>query len=909
MAEERVPDIIIPIKYEYKDEGLKKAAGDVDRLTKKIGKTTTYKGKVTATPYDNTIKALDSLQAKFKKVGKTLTLDNDKIVAQYNKAVKAMRDAYDARGSLAQAATNYKNYDGKSESKKQSLYNSIVNKSTEFERKTRKAAVELRNLYTYEDRYRADQSAKAAKAAEKEAEQVSKAQVQAEKEAAKAAQEAAQEQEDAKRRVKEAWQSLGDTFKKLPQAFSKGIKTFAATLYVLRRITNSIKQAFKQISNLIDASSSWVENLNLLEVVFGDVSEGAQETKKWVSDLARTFSMDKNAIVQNVAMFKQMANAMGQAADVGERMSEVLVQLGLDISSLRNVKTETAMNDLASAIAGQIKPVRKYGFDVSLQSINAMLKETGVGGSVTNLSQSDKQLARTILLLRQSTDAWGDLGKTINTFANQQRVMNDQFETTKRLLGQVFIGTFQFGDSFDKASETAGIATKIIWRVNSVLIAFNEILEAILPNVDSVNGGIATMAEDAQDDIDDMNESLENSLASFDKFNVMTSGSSSAAGNNASLESVFNKEALKYLEDFQKRSQQITSYARELADDLLKKFFPEFEEWSKKNEGTFSDWVKSSEDIKVGLLDWIKPITDFTNIIEDAVANALENIPAILKASSNLLNGILQFLKPILEIIVAIVNQLGSDGVAGLLKAIFFVLISIKGLQIIVGTVKGLTTIIESMQVLIPLIKNVGVQIKQAFAGGSGTTITGFLVGVTALVAGITTFVALRDKMTSTARAITIALAGILAVITGIVVTLVAMKSMHLTPVVAIGRGIAAGAAIAGTVLALGATFGSIANKHAEGGYQTGGLFYAGENGAEWVGRQGNTSTIINDKQMSDIMQQSVAMGVVQGNRMSNAGRTAGGDGKVAVVNLDGKRLFEVVQQNGKKVGKVFAEA
>lgn len=817
------------------------------------------------------------------------------------------------------------------ELKGQQITENKSNSQIEYRQNVSATAVEMQELVRLQDQLYSD-----------EINSKIKAQADAEKQVAEEAKKLAQEQEEAKKRVKDAWATIGDTFKKAGTKFRQGAQAFASTLYIIRRIVSFLKALGKEITNFINASSSWIENLNLLEVVFGDVSKNAQKTKDWVSELAERFSMDKNAITQYISTFKQMANAMGQAAETGERMSEVLTQLGLDIASLRNVKTETAMSDLASAIAGQIKPVRKYGFDITSQSINALLKEAGVGGSVTDLTQSDKQLARTILLIRQSKDAWGDLGKTINTFANQQRVLNDQWETTKRLLGQLFIGTFQFGDSLEEAEQTAGIATKAIWHINGALIAFNEILEAVLPSADSVNGAIATLGEEGEEEIDELNDALNNSLASFDKFNVMSSGSNGGLL-GGSLQGLFDKEALSYLEEFENRSKQIKSYAKQISNQILGKLLPEYKEFYEKyvkehggdGTGAFAAWVKDSKTAKDALNNLVGPIVKIQKALEDAFSKV--DIVSVLKAAGELAVALIQLFTPIVTFLSDLINKLGVDGVLGLIKAIFWILVSIKGLQIVGGAVKGIKTIASALStILAPALAGASTKLAdlvndfKVLTRGSLVTSEqmqialsgigkGFIVaaaGASMLVAGLSIYHSVANNLSESTKKILKVVAGVAGAIIGLATAIIvaahAVKTMGMGWAGAIAKGVLFGAgaamAVAGVTMGAGAMIAN-ATKHAQGGYQTGGLFYAGESGAEWVGSQGNTSTIVNDKQMSDIMQQSVAMGVIQGNRMSNGAKAGSGDGKVAVVNLDGKKLFEVVQQNGRRVGKVFAEA
>ena len=212
----------------------------------------------------------------------------------------------------------------------------------------------------------------------------------------------------------------------LNKAFSGfNLAKLFSMIYMVRRLKNVLQDA-------IEISASWVENLNLLEVTYKETTDNALGLVKAMST---NFGLDPNDIVQYSATFMQMANAMGQARDTAYTMSTALTQIALDLASLRNVTFGQAVSDFESAIAGQVKPVRKYGMDITSFSIDDLLKRQGLSGSSTRMTMLDKQLARTILLIEQSRDAWGDYAKTINTFANQQKVLVAQYNQLLRALG------------------------------------------------------------------------------------------------------------------------------------------------------------------------------------------------------------------------------------------------------------------------------------------------------------------------------------------------------------------------------------------------------------------------------------------------------------------------------------------
>lgn len=664
-------------------------------------------------------------------------------------------------------------------------------------------------------------------------------------------------------------------------------------VYILSRV-------WKQILRFTEASSSWVENLNLLEVVFADT---ADEAKDFVKTSANNFGLDANSLAQYVSTFKQMANAMGQASETGTQMAQALTYLALDISSLRNVDMKTAASDLASGIAGQVKPVRKYGFDITENSVDALLKEIG-GGSSSSLSQANKQLARTILLIRQSKDAWGDMAKTINTFANQQRVMNDQWETTKRLVGTLLIGTFKLTDSFEEASKTAGIAQKAIWYINGALLALNDILGAIIPQAEELNGGIATGVDDAVDDYDKLTSAVNGSLASFDKFNTL-SGGSSGLDLTGGLSQLFDKEYKEYIEKFEESMKSINMYSRKIADNILKILYPKYGTWLQENEnGTFTEWAKETKTLAgeidsfknglFGVLELVLALKSPALALAGIVAKTIIEDPEAFYQLTDFLGKTITALGKIVEVlseanllIPAIVTYMS---VMSGFKIANFILEHEK----LLGVFTKLGSVISNklnpaMNSLIQSEITKGIpRIKQMASEINGTT---FALSACTLALGTLLGMAILDQFEGKTKKIVSAVFLAVGAFTALAAAVLAYQG-------ALTAGIAVPIITAAVGVGIAGIKGLIdsAKEHADGGFQTGGLFYAGEKGAEWVGRQGSTSTIVNDTQMSDIMRESVAQGVKSGMASSYGDISRANSGSTeAAIYLDGNKVGRYV--------------
>lgn len=980
---DRIDPIVINVEYSYNDSNLEKARQDLNGFERtainKIG---------------SAKKTFEGLKETYSSLKSSLSKDNEQIKKSMSLVESSIKNAENAyleyskkRRSSSQAAKNYKSLveeytsKGMSIDKQKNVFS--VSESGEIE-KNEAATRRLTTAYTQN---------KNAKDSQKQA--LSRYQA--------AINSVYSEEEKLISKQEQLNNSINNT--NLASTTAKNsINTFKTSLQNLKKAVSGIRfisllaylSVFKRIAkaavSFVEASSDWIENLNLLEVVFNDTADAAKE---FIDVTANNFGLDKNALAQYVSTFKQMANAMGQASETGTQLSEVLTLIALDVASLRNVDVATAVSDFTSALAGQVKPVRKYGFDITMYSIDELMEELGLASYSRTMSQANKQLARAILLVRQSSDAWGDMAKTINTFANQQRILNDQFETTKRLLGNVFMGTIDMGDSFEEAKEKAGIATKAIWYLNGALLAVNEILKVFVPETTSIGvTSIAAGAEDAADAIDDLTESTDSSLASFDKFNTMSSGAGELESSVVSeaLSSLLNQEYEKYMAAYEERLKNINMYAKQIAQTFLQIAFPQFGEWLKEegNAGKeFSDFIEetgtTAAELKSNITDLAKDILGFVGAITflvkplAAIASYLavlfvqnedfrKSIVQVAQSISDMflnlgesfanlliqLTPLINFVTKIISAFLIMNNNLGTTTILfyGLIAAIIAfksinlvtniiqIVTSIKQLNITLNTTKILVTtgILAIILLLSDLIINwdnltaagktfriILIAIITAFVALKAikpseffselvnvlsmgtitakqflTNILGIAAGIASLTLGIVTFVQGFDQMSKTAQILIPIIAALAAVLAGLAVARAAAAAGLAAPVMA---GVTAAALVAGMVLVSGT---ALAMAHAEGGYQTGGLFYAGEDGAEWVGRQGRTSTIVNDKQMSDIMMEAVAEGVVVGNSANNNKKTSR---EPIVLQVNGKEFLRIVEDEGKKVGKTLARA
>lgn len=177
-------------------------------------------------------------------------------------------------------------------------------------------------------------------------------------------------------------------------------------------------------------------------------------------------------------------------------MSDALTMLGADLASLRNEDFSKVYDNLTSGLTGMSRAVDKYGINIRVANLQQEAANLGIQTSVSNMSQADKVLLRTIVMLESSKGAWTDLSRTISLPVNQMRIFKNNLAMISRLLGNTFLP----------------IVAKALPYINGLAIAFQRLLMGI-GNLTGANkqigqmyGGItkgSDVLSDALDAVDD----------------------------------------------------------------------------------------------------------------------------------------------------------------------------------------------------------------------------------------------------------------------------------------------------------------------------------------------------------------------------------------------------------------------
>lgn len=502
----------------------------------------------------------------------------------------------------------------------------------------------------------------------------------------------------------------------------------------------TIKTATNAMISASKAQTSYIESLNLLDNAYGNVENSG---KKLIQSITNFTGFDQSGLTKYLANFRQISSALGIAGEKADTLSENLLKMQLDVASLYNLELDVAGNKLVSALTGQSRAVKILGADITDAGLQVTAYNLGIEKSVQSMSQAEKTVLRYVTLQNQLNNSQGDLGRTINSVANQTKIWKDQIAMVGRQLGGFLIPILQ----------------GLMPLLNGILMAVNEILGFMLGIFGIDASSLAEGFGVADSEVSDLNDGLngtakaakaaKQSLRGFDKLNVIRTPQSSGGSGGAGLG--LDNKMLAAIDEYNQKLDKTRHYAKEVKDNILK--------WLGFTEDANGQWkfthltigtILTSLGLILGTIKTIKTVINLVRKPLDLIFKGTKETGKELKQMPSKLNTIKS--KAVLA-----------------MKAIGGALLSLRGIQNIADGVKSIAdegaNAQNVMKTLIGTIELVGGAIlaakaivelfgatwttQMAVATGGISLLVGALVGV---IAWLSTTKEEEDKLTESTR-------------------------------------------------------------------------------------------------------------------------------------------------------------
>lgn len=364
---------------------------------------------------------------------------------------------------------------------------------------------------------------------------------------------------------------------------SDNLSTLVRKMYQTKNGSKSLSQVFgsfyasffpiiraaKATGKAIESSMDYIETYNYYSVTMDKIGKefanqyqkyGYESAEKYadsftsrMNDLTKKmtgYEVDENGVLNltggmNLGLDPEqmmnyqsgiaaVTNSVGLCGETSVNTSKALSMLAADMSSFKNVDIKTVMTNMQSGLIGQSRSLYKYGIDITNATLQTYAYKYGLETAVSEMTQADKMQLRLLAILDQSKVAWGDQANTINSVANQYRILKQQISNVARMIGNILMPVVKAVLPFINGLLIA--TQKLLSFVGGLLgVDFAGIMDGISSGYSGDMEGFADDTEDVADNFEDANSAakkLQRTILGFDQINKLNDNSDDSSGSS-----------------------------------------------------------------------------------------------------------------------------------------------------------------------------------------------------------------------------------------------------------------------------------------------------------------------------------------------------------------------------------------
>lgn len=332
------------------------------------------------------------------------------------------------------------------------------------------------------------------------------------------------------------------------KGFNSGVKSIDSSLGGLKSALGKVAVAAAAAFSVgaivqfgkqaVETASDLQEVQNVVDTAFGSMSDKMEE-------LAETsitqFGISRLAAKRTGSTFMAMASGMGIAQDAASDMAIALTGLSADMASFYNVEQDVASTALKSVFTGETETLKQFGIVMTEANLEAYALSQGITKSVSAMSQAEKVQLRYSYVMQQTALAQGDFAKTSSSWANQTRILSEQWKEFSSTVGTLLMNVVlpavkMLNDAMSQLIARTKAAVQTIADVFGIETQSSSPVGLLTDDTASLALNASTAADSYSDMADSAKKAQkanEKSLASFDKITKL-SGSDSADSGEAS---------------------------------------------------------------------------------------------------------------------------------------------------------------------------------------------------------------------------------------------------------------------------------------------------------------------------------------------------------------------------------------
>ncbi len=227
---------------------------------------------------------------------------------------------------------------------------------------------------------------------------------------------------------------------KIDQAgLKKGISGISTSLKGITKIVAaafSVKVIYNFSKACIQAASDLQEVQNVVDTVFG---ESSAIIDNFAKNAVKSLGLSELSVKKYASTMGAMLKSMKLSDKQVLVMSQNMTALAGDMASFYNLSGDEAFQKIRAGISGETEPLKQLGINLSVANMEAYALSQGIDKSYNSMTQAEQAILRYNYLLDVTKDAQGDFARTSGSWANQVKVLSEQWNTFKSVLGSSFI--------------------------------------------------------------------------------------------------------------------------------------------------------------------------------------------------------------------------------------------------------------------------------------------------------------------------------------------------------------------------------------------------------------------------------------------------------------------------------------
>ena len=397
-----------------------------------------------------------------------------------------------------------------------------------------------------------------------------------------------------------------------------GLCASLAKLGVAISVAAVIKGLISLGKQAVELGSDIVEVQNVVDTAFGSM---AYKIEEFSATSIKRFGLSKLSAKQTASTYMAMARSMGLTEDAASDMAIALTGLSGDVASFYNISQAEADTKLKSVFTGETETLKSLGVVMTQTNLDAFALANGFGKTTASMSQSELVALRYQYVMDQLGMAQGDFAKTSGSWANQTRILSENWKEFLSVVGQGLIQAL---------TPAIQLLNKLMGYLISAANAFSAFMATVFGAPETTAkaqeaqaaaiGDAAEAESDLASNTKKATAELKRQTAGIDELNVLQGSPSENAGASAgagtpAIVPITVSTGSAGTSQIEGSISKIRKLFEDLANDIKKKFAPSIDAWGKAFKGLDGPARQALESIQknaANLMDGtIVPVKDY----------------------------------------------------------------------------------------------------------------------------------------------------------------------------------------------------------------------------------------------------------------------------------------------------------